>query len=143
MCQISEAKIHRRCKTPTEPPTVFIMKDGKQIGLCNNCWNKVADSDLEWGSDPRPILKDILERREKEEALTTLTEYKPHEKGAKRYHKVGTIEDDISSHGLDRPIEEEVTPEEEMAEAEGKALMEEDEEKEQEELAAAEEKDNG
>lgn len=118
MCQISEMKIYKRCKTPEDGIAVFVVKDGKQLGLCGSCWKKVGEGDYEWGPDSKPIVEEIFSRRAKEEAAATPTEYKPYLKGAGKYKAIQQQED------------EEITVEDEVAEAEGKSQMEEDEEKE-------------
>lgn len=78
MCDIAKLKIHRKCTSPAEEPAiVYIVTDAGNVGLCEKCWGKVADSDLEWGPDPRPTVEEIFGRRAKEEAEATPTEYKP------------------------------------------------------------------
>ena len=122
MCEIEQLKL-RFHKCMTDKISVFIEWKGKNLGLCNECWNKLCDDkrDIEWGDSPRPIFNDILNRRAKEEASATLTEYAPHKKGSGKYKAIQQKED------------EEITVEDEVAEAEGKALMEEDEERESQE----------
>jgi len=77
--------IHRRCKTPTDSIAVFIMWEGKQLGLCNKCWDKVSSADLEWGDEPK--MENFKEWLEKGRGLegTVLTEYDPTKKGKARY----------------------------------------------------------
>jgi len=110
MCQISEMHIRKKCMNPTDPIAVYVMwKKGQhqvQLGLCDTCWSKVPD-DLEWGDSPKPTFEELFTDKARGLVGAVLTEYHPEEKGVKRHKKVGTIEDDISSHGLDRPIEEE------------------------------------
>jgi hypothetical protein len=75
MCQIAKMKIHRRCKTPEESISVVIQWKDEQVVLCKSCWERIPN-DLEWGTDPKPILEEIFGRRAKEEAKATPTEYK-------------------------------------------------------------------
>lgn len=53
MCQIAKLKIKKKCSTPEDPITVYIMWKGEKLGLCQKCWYKVSDSDLEWGDSDR------------------------------------------------------------------------------------------
>jgi len=77
MCDIKEFKLHRKCTNPLDPIAVFITwKNGKQLGLCEKCWSKIADSDLEWGEEeiPKDFMMDLekgrgLEKIEKEEEI--------------------------------------------------------------------------
>jgi len=41
------AKRARKCEN--RGLVVFIMWRGKQLGLCQVCWDKIADLDIEWG----------------------------------------------------------------------------------------------
>lgn len=88
MCQVSELKIHRKCTNPTDPIAVLIMKDEKQIGLCSKCWTKVAESDYEWGDEPR--IKNFKKWLEEGRGLKGVVEtiYDPTKKGSERYKKV-------------------------------------------------------
>lgn len=75
MCNISKLRIHRRCKTPEESISVVIQWKDEQVELCRKCWERIP-TDLEWGTDPKPVLEEIFGRRAKEEAEATVTVYK-------------------------------------------------------------------
>jgi hypothetical protein len=36
----------------TKKAVVFILDDNEKIGICEKHWSELADSDLEWGSNP-------------------------------------------------------------------------------------------
>jgi len=43
---------------------VFIVYKGEQLSICHKCWNKLADSDHEWGKDEW-VLPEFKENEEK------------------------------------------------------------------------------
>lgn len=76
MCDIKKLKIRKKCSTPMEPSIVFLQLNGDVIGLCQKCWNKVADSDLEWGDSPKVTMEEVLSEKSRGIEGATLTEYK-------------------------------------------------------------------
>jgi len=51
MCDINKLKLgYRKCSN--QEITVIIMWKGKEVGLCEKCWRKIAKSDLEWSETP-------------------------------------------------------------------------------------------
>jgi hypothetical protein len=50
------------------------------VGICAGCWAKIANSDYEWGTDPKPTLEQIFSDEARFGKDPVLTEYKPHVK---------------------------------------------------------------
>lgn len=108
-----------RCSTPDLPIAIFIQwKSNLQVGLCKPCWERFCDNkkDFEWGDDLK--IENFQQWLEKGRGLEGVipTEYMG--RGKWRMSKKEKAEEEISSHGLDRPIEEEeiedeLSPEEE------------------------------
>jgi hypothetical protein len=60
MCGVSKLKVHKRCKTPTDPIAVIIRKDDENIEICKSCWQKISDKDWEVGDKPKPTMEEII-----------------------------------------------------------------------------------
>jgi hypothetical protein len=66
--------------TPDEPNAVYLVWNGETIGLCRRCWDRIADTDVEWGDNPKPEnFAQLLESARGLEGAVE-TEYKPFEK---------------------------------------------------------------
>lgn len=76
MCQVSALHIHKKCGTPLEPITLTIEFGNDKVDLCNKCWSKICNTDLEWGNTPRPTMEQILSEETRVGKNPTLTEYK-------------------------------------------------------------------
>lgn len=76
MCQVSELKLHVRCKTPEDPCIIFIQKEHKTIGVCDNCWKRIADKNWEVGDCPTPTMEEVLSDKSRFGENPVETEYK-------------------------------------------------------------------
>ena len=76
MCQVKELRVHKACHTPEDPCILYIQADGKTIGVCAKCWEKIADNDWEVGNGPKPTMEDILSDKSRFGENPVETEYK-------------------------------------------------------------------
>ena len=76
MCDVKKLHIHKKCSTPMEPSIVFLQIENESIGLCDRCWSKVANSDLEWGNSPKLTIEEILSDKARFGENPVETEYK-------------------------------------------------------------------
>ena len=76
MCDIKLLRIKKKCATPLEPEILTIEFGNDQVGLCSKCWNKICDTNFEWGKTPRPTMGQILSEETRGLVGAIKTEYK-------------------------------------------------------------------
>jgi hypothetical protein len=77
MCDIALMKLHTRCKTPSEPISIYVKLRRKGlIGICSNCWSKIGNRDWEIGPTTHEQVEAMLHRRVEEETNAIPTEYR-------------------------------------------------------------------
>jgi len=76
MCDIKLLRIKKKCATPLEPEILTIEFGNDQVGLCSKCWNKICDTNFEWGKTPRPTMEQILSEETRGLVGAIKTEYK-------------------------------------------------------------------